>query len=90
MVKLSPMLDWRKAVEDFGGAVQRVAVVSTGNECKELLLMLTRAPHGDVRVDCINDDDVVAFRATEDQRPSIARPGQSSGCATWWSRTRRS
>lgn len=36
------MLDWRKTVEDFGGAVQRVAVVSTGNEC-ELLLMLTRA-----------------------------------------------
>lgn len=75
MVKLSPMLDWRKAVADFQGAVQRVAVVSTGNECKELLLVLTRAPHGDVRVDCVNDGDVVTFTTAEDQRPSIAPAG---------------
>lgn len=75
MIKLSPMLDWRKTVEDFQGMVQRVAVVSTGNECKELLLMLTRAPHGDVRVDCINDGDTVTFTTAEDQRPSIAPAG---------------
>ena len=75
MIKLSPMLDWRKTVEDFQGMVQRVAVISTGNECKELLLMLTRAPHGDVRVDCINDGDTVTFTTAEDQRPSIAPAG---------------
>ena len=40
LIKLSPMLDWRKAVADFGGAVREVHIVSTGNECKELLLVL--------------------------------------------------
>lgn len=43
MIKLSPMLDWRKAVGDFRGAVSEVHIVSTGNECKELLLVLDRA-----------------------------------------------
>nr|WP_225432905.1 SAM-dependent methyltransferase [Bifidobacterium sp. SMB2] len=44
MVKLSPMLDWRKAVQDLGGAelVREVHIVSTSNECKELLLVLGR------------------------------------------------
>ncbi|MFZ2457269.1 MAG: SAM-dependent methyltransferase, partial [Bifidobacterium adolescentis] len=37
MIKLSPMLDWRKAVDDFAGTVAEVHIVSTGNECKELL-----------------------------------------------------
>ena len=38
MLKLSPMLDWRKAVEDLGN-VSEVHIVSVDNECKELLLM---------------------------------------------------
>ena len=42
LLKLSPMLDWRKAVADIeatGGArVVRVHIVSVSNECKELLL----------------------------------------------------
>ena len=43
MIKLSPMLDWRKTVQDFAGTVAEVHIVSTGNECKELLLVLDRA-----------------------------------------------
>nr|WP_151916375.1 class I SAM-dependent methyltransferase [Bifidobacterium jacchi] len=43
MIKLSPMLDWRKTVQDFAGAVAEVHIVSVGNECKELLLVLDRA-----------------------------------------------
>ena len=39
MVKLSPMLDWHKAVEELG-EVQEVHIVSVDNECKELLLVL--------------------------------------------------
>ena len=39
MIKLSPMLDWRKAVEDIGWQyVSAVHIVSVANECKELLL----------------------------------------------------
>ena len=39
MVKLSPMLDWHKAVEDVG-EVGEVHIVSVKNECKELLLVI--------------------------------------------------
>ena len=39
MIKLSPMLDWRKAVEDIGWQyVSAVHIVSVANECKELIL----------------------------------------------------
>ena len=39
MLKLSPMLDWRKAVEDLGH-VSEVHIVSVDNECKELVVIL--------------------------------------------------
>lgn len=57
MIKLSPMLDWRKAVADFRGAVAEVHIVATGNECKELLLVLDRNRNTHVRVYCVNDSD---------------------------------
>lgn len=42
MLKLSPMLDWRKAVSDLGEKnVSEVHVVSVNNECKELLIVMT-------------------------------------------------
>ena len=76
LVKLSPMLDWRKAVADFDGAVREVHIVATGNECKELLLVLGRPAHSDARdgVDgagshrrlaphmfCVNDDQRIDY-----------------------------
>lgn len=39
VVKLSPMLDWHKAVDDLN-CVAEVHIVSVKNECKELLLVL--------------------------------------------------
>ena len=42
MLKLSPMLDWRKAIADLGEQyVIEVHIVSLDNECKELLLLLS-------------------------------------------------
>mgnify|MGYP000172840946 CR=1 FL=1 len=64
MVKLSPMLDWRKTVADFNGSVGEVHIVSTGNECKELLLVLDRGSHDAVRVICVNDGDVFGYVLT--------------------------
>lgn len=61
MIKLSPMLDWRKAVDDFAGTVAEVHIVSTGNECKELLLVLDRGSHDAIRVICVNDGDVFGY-----------------------------
>ena len=58
LVKLSPMLDWRKAVADFDGTVREVHIVATGNECKELLLVLGQQVHEEPsapRVFCVND-----------------------------------
>ena len=41
LLKLSPMLDWRKAVCDLGEEyVREIHIVSVQNECKELLLVM--------------------------------------------------
>lgn len=41
IIKLSPMLDWRKAVSDLGSElVSGVHIVSVDNECKELLVTM--------------------------------------------------
>ena len=54
MIKLSPMLDWHKAVADLQGAVREVHIVSVGGECKELLLVLATNVKSDVQVVCID------------------------------------
>ena len=67
MVKLSPMLDWHQTVEDInrasgsGNAVREVHIVSTQNECKELLLVLSERYESELEVYCVNDDDVFVF-----------------------------
>lgn len=61
LVKLSPMLDWRKAVADFDGAVREVHIVATGNECKELLLVLGRPAQVDARDGRDSAGTVVSF-----------------------------
>ncbi len=75
MVKLSPMLDWRQAVSTLNAAsdtlaVREVHIVAIGNECKELLLILTPREAGDERtgqttsemtVYCVNDQEIFSF-----------------------------
>ena len=57
LIKLSPMLDWRKAMADVGH-VAEVHIVSVDNECKELLVLVeggTRREEGGMtRVFCVN------------------------------------
>ena len=52
MLKLSPMLDWHKAVEDLQGKVREVHIVSVGGECKELLLVLSEEMESELKVFC--------------------------------------
>ena len=59
IMKLSPMLDWRKAVEDLK-TVNEVHIVSVDNECKELLLVMSETAKP-LQVSCVNDDDVFVF-----------------------------
>ena len=61
LVKLSPMLDWHKAVDDLGGCVHEVHIVAVGNECKELLLVMSSQPCREPVVCCVNDDEVFRF-----------------------------
>ena len=56
MLKLSPMLDWRKAVEDLGH-VNEVHIVSVDNECKELLLILSKEKKP-LKLFCVNNNQV--------------------------------
>ena len=59
IIKLSPMLDWRKAVQDLGESyVHEVHIVSVQNECKELLLVLEGREESEFSVLCVNDDSV--------------------------------
>ena len=61
MLKLSPMLDWRKAVSDVERAsafVYEVHIVSVDNECKELLLIISKEPAENLRLVCVNNDTV--------------------------------
>lgn len=52
MLKLSPMLDWHKAVDDLQGTVREVHIVSVGGECKELLLVLSTVVDSELKVYC--------------------------------------
>ncbi len=68
MVKLSPMLDWRKAVEDLK-AVSEVHIVSVDNECKELLLVMSETVKP-LQMFCINDEQEFIFSPDLIQSPS--------------------
>ena len=62
MLKLSPMLDWRKAVSDLGEQyVSEVHIVSVQNECKELLIVIQQQPAEPPTVYCVNDDSVFSY-----------------------------
>ena len=77
MVKLSPMLDWHQTVEDInrasgsGNAVREVHIVSTQNECKELLLVLSERYESEFEVHCVNDDDVFVFTPSETRTKTL-------------------
>lgn len=72
MIKLSPMLDWRKAVRDIDEAaadgrqtVSEVHIVSAGGECKELLIVASQECAGGngPRMFCAADGNVVEYDA---------------------------
>ena len=54
MLKLSPMLDWHKAIADLCGTVREVHIVSVDGECKELLLVLAPDGKPEVQVFCVD------------------------------------
>ena len=65
MIKLSPMLDLTLALNDLKH-VREAHIVSVGNECKELLLLLGQGegvPADDIPIHCVNFTGVPAPQA---------------------------
>lgn len=63
IIKLSPMLDWHEAVRQMGNVVE-VHIVSVGNECKELLLVLSEN-HQPLHMYCVNDNHCYSYAVDE-------------------------
>ena len=80
LIKLSPMLDWHKAVSDLGGHVAEVHIVSAGNECKELLILLSTDHNGGPTIHCINDDQSLTFSPSRDAQPLLIADDDRAAC----------
>lgn len=72
LLKLSPMLDWQKAVRDINqtidtdgmavmAGVKEVHIIAVGNECKELLVLVGRQAKEPLKVVCRNDASVFVY-----------------------------
>ena len=72
MLKLSPMLDWHQAVVALK-YVTEVHIVSVGNECKELILLLSHQQTDRLRVVCVNGTQVFEFFSQPGKNNSLAR-----------------
>lgn len=69
LIKLSPMLDWHKAVSDLGNQVAEVHIVSVANECKELLMLLKANHTGEPVIHCVNDDQLLTYTPLQNDVP---------------------
>lgn len=77
LVKLSPMLDWRKAVGDIGEElVREVHIVSVANECKELLILMGEGKG--MRLVCVNDDVIFEAQSHNAHNAHIAHIAQTA------------
>ena len=83
LLKLSPMLDWRKALSDLGPQhVSEIHILAVNNECKELLFLLQQQADA-LTVFCVNDAQTFAFT------PTLAPPSPSSPSSSEPSSVRR-
>ena len=73
MLKLSPMLDWHKAISDLGEQyIKEVHIVSVQNECKELLIVMQQQPAEPPTVYCVNDDSIFSYHPSSISSNHIA------------------
>ena len=79
LIKLSPMLDWHKAVSDLGEHVAEVHIVSVANECKELLILMAADHEGEPAIHCVNDDLSLIYTPTEGEVPAAIADDDDAG-----------
>lgn len=83
LLKLSPMLDWQYAVSVLNREeciVREVHIVAVKNECKELLLVLSRSCFGNadtlckqkLSVICSNDSETFSYDFTEEDKTFLS------------------
>ena len=79
VLKLSPMLDWHRAVEELK-TVSEVHIVSVANECKELLLVIQKKAQK-TRIFCVNDQQKFSYEVENNEKtvPCIAETASISG-----------
>jgi len=83
LIKLSPMLDWCKAVSDLGKQyVREVHIVSVGNECKELLLLLGKGEG--CRIVCVNDEQVLVVNGDDKSNGAYGSDGAYEVDGVYW------
>ena len=82
MLKLSPMLDWHKAVDDLQGTVREVHIVSVGGECKELLLVLSTVVESELKVYCADLSTASASSSLFVYTPGSSFPAPNSKLKT--------
>jgi hypothetical protein len=83
MMKLSPMLDWHKTVDDLRPFVSEIHIVATGGECKELLAVLSREDVETTKLFCVDDGYNISFDEREIDEPQQIYDGDSAaltGC----------
>ena len=79
LIKLSPMLDWHKAVSDLGTSVAEVHLVSVANECKEMLVLLSSDHKGEPTIHCVNDEQSLIYMPSQDTcSPALATDEDAS------------
>ena len=78
VLKLSPMLDWHRAVEELK-TVSEVHIVSVANECKELLLVIQKKAQK-TRIFCVNDQQTFSYEVENNEKtvPCIAETASLS------------
>ena len=81
VIKLSPMLDWRKAANDLKH-VAEVHIVSVGNECKELLLVLNHEQTERPLMTCVNDESTFRVVPSTDTNLVLTSHGVQEGTSS--------
>ena len=71
LIKLSPMLDWHKAVSDLGERVAEIHLVSVANECKEMLVLLSAEHEGEPTIHCVNDEQSLIYKPSQDNEGPV-------------------
>ena len=79
LIKLSPMLDWHKAMGDLGKQVSQIHIVSVAGECKELLVLMDRNHEGEPSIHCANDNQILIFQPSHEVEPILLDGDE--GCA---------